>query len=187
MQWPSIAPSDPDRDLAEHMAKKRNVNESHFGGMVYDQGYEWAPLSSYGTHYVGALGEIGAARLYDVEPDLVFLDKGGSNPWDLVIDGLKVEVKAGRLYQDTTLHQVFRPQHLFITVKKVSTETDAYMRCAVDIDTDTVYLVGWCTREQLVNSERVEAYSGLCYKVDMEDLNECHPHNRRPDTPGLEL
>lgn len=125
-----------DRDIAEHMARKRNVNEEHFGPRTFT-----TTRSSLDTHRLGAYGEVMVARFYEFEPDLVFMDKGGGGDFDNSMWGYSVEVKTTDFFGEM--------KYGLMVAEHTYKGADIYFQVCAKVATGYGELVGWATKAML--------------------------------------
>jgi len=116
-----------EKAIADYFSRQRNKKEKQFGAMTYSVN------TGINAHYVGICGEIAAAQLLGGEIDFSTYARG-DNGVDLVIDGVKVDVK-------TTTYSV--DPWLRVETEHWHPET-CYVLCSFDQQKDTVELIGRC-------------------------------------------
>ena len=121
--------SPEDISIARDVAKKRNVNEDHFGPRTF------TGMGSLEVHERGTFGEMMVARFYGVEPDLVVVPRGGGGTFDNVIFGRSVEIKT-TTYFGKMRFGLMIPEHTY-------KGADIYIQVCANLDTGYGVLVGW--------------------------------------------
>jgi hypothetical protein len=141
------------------LAERRNVVKDPHG--VRNQRHHGR--SDFETHLIGVLGEYAAAKHFGVKVDAAVSLSGDDKVSDLIIDGMRVQVKT-RLPQRPPLYLYFNALALFRADRAV---------CACVTSPATVELVGWMGKDEFTKqAEPVDFGYGVRYAVPEDALHD---------------
>lgn len=124
-----------DIKLARYIAERRNVNEGHYGPMTY------VGNGSLEIHFLGAIGEIGFAKCYGLDPDLEFSERGGGRLYDQIVGNKNLEIKS-----------TYYPSPRLMVNKKAMKDADIYVLMVVDRNHRYTEILGYATRDEVLKA-----------------------------------
>ncbi len=145
--------------IANARAKAGAVNEA--------EGVRNGTYDALEIELVGIMGEMAAAHFYGVDaPCLEVRSKRSSKEPDIVVGGWGANIKATKYSRNA------KPSLL---VKESDTKQDAYILVSVNTQEGTCDLLGFVTRDQLLQKKPVAFRSRrpLCRVVRFVELREC--------------
>lgn len=152
-----------DLELGYWIGEQRNINEQKLGANTFreDQDSLW-------TNQVGATGEVVVARYHGVDPDTHIEPVGGGRPWDLDIEGRKIEVKSSTCFFNV---------HLMVAKSRMKPDPEYYFRVCINMKTGYAHINGFQTREYVKASPlgywQDNTKNPLSYIVPERELIRC--------------
>lgn len=132
--------------MAHRIAEKRHDSFDHDGYKT-----DSLPRVSYDRHFIGGLTEVAVSDYYNILVDMEVRRTGDKHDFEIKYNGesATLDIKA------TT----YRPP--WLQVKEWKTDSDYYIATYLSgIDADSVELIGWASREQVLSADFISSPGG---------------------------